>query len=157
VTTAQVETVAVLALAYAGLAKGSTTGARVGFDNLIDDLDNDPGSVSLLTMIASDSLTDVDWEIVSLAFEDPAALRTLILNFAESDPLRAEALAHAWPDELTPSPVAMRYLARWEQVEEFMEFLREEGVETTRDDVALVADVATGRFDDLVAGRFDGD
>jgi hypothetical protein len=51
----------------------------------------------------------------------------------------------------------MRYLARWEQVEEFMEFLREEGVETTRDDVALVADVATGRFDDLVAGRFDGD
>jgi hypothetical protein len=92
VTTAQVETVAVLALAYAGLAKGSTTGARVRFDNLIDDLDNDPGSVSLLTMIASDSLTDVDWEIVSLAFEDPAALRTLILNFAESDPLRAEAL-----------------------------------------------------------------
>jgi hypothetical protein len=83
------------------------------------------------------------WAILHAA-EDSTELPALLVEVAEWDPLRAEALAHAFADEHLPS-VALRYLPRWEGVEERMAFLRGEGVDTPRDDVALVAHLASGQ------------
>ncbi len=130
------ERVAALALAYEELAKGSATGPREGFDNLLDDFEHCPGEVSLLAMIGSGALSDLDWEIVR-AMEYPEGLPALAANLAPFDPHRAEALFHAEASE-PPRACCLDALERWEAVEQAMQRLRDLGVTTTRDDLELV-------------------
>lgn len=129
---APVHKVALLALAYRELARPYEGGS-------VDDM-------SLLVKMAAEAL-DSDYELqLAEIMEHPDRRLPLIIDLFEVDPLRAEALVHAFPPAdgwpLT-DPV------RWNAVEETMVWLESEGLTTkpsTVNEIALAAYVqATGR------------
>src|SRR4051812_6424159 len=85
--------VATLALVYRELYNARHESAR----NLFDDLETCPGELSLLAMVGSQALTRLDWYALRVMDEQPVALAALVADMAEFDPLRSEALLHAWP------------------------------------------------------------
>src|SRR5918994_4017397 len=101
---ANVESVALLALTYSELARPSATGVRTGPRDIVDDLDAIPNQVSLLQMVGSSTLGGVDWKIVE-ALGHGQALAALYADLADLDPLRAEALLHAWPEDVPTASV----------------------------------------------------
>ena len=76
--------------------------------------------MSLMGMVGSQVLTEGDWDIVRLMEKlySPCALAQ---ELDSQNPLRCEAMLHAWPndplDELANADWAQRYLARWPAVE----------------------------------------
>jgi hypothetical protein len=104
--------------------------------------------MSLLAMIAADAATAADWEIVE-ALTTPAALPAIAAELNELDPLRVEALFHAWPPD-SPQPPGEwqeRYSGRrWRRVEDAMDNLRELGLTAPRAEVERVASAAAQRW-----------
>jgi hypothetical protein len=66
-----------------------------GPDSLLDDFENCL-EMGLLGMMGSQSLSELDWFVIE-AMEDPETLPALASDLAALDPIRAEALRHAWP------------------------------------------------------------
>jgi CO/xanthine dehydrogenase Mo-binding subunit len=101
----------------------------------------DADDMSLLTKIATDAAEAVDWDIVE-AIGVPDVLPAVVADLLEHDPLRGEALLHAWPDD-APQPAGVcpeQYSGeRWHAVEAEMERLRAEGLTASRAQVELVA------------------
>jgi hypothetical protein len=131
------EKVALLALVYAQLYMARHSDP----DNLLEDFEVCRGEVTLAAMIGSQAAEPFDWFLIR-AMDDPAALRATARDVAEVDPLRAEALLHAWPPEADgPNDAwALRYGGeRWTQVEQVMEQLRADGLTTSREDVNAIA------------------
>jgi hypothetical protein len=129
-----VEQVALLALVYRELSEYGATGAPSSADDLYYDLEAIPGEVSLLRMIGSSSLPGFDWTVVRV-LGCPEALPALLTDLAELDPWRAEALAHAWPEDAPAPSLSLEILRRWEAVEEAMDAYRALGITATRDEV----------------------
>jgi hypothetical protein len=65
-------------------------------------------------------LSEFDWELVA-AMEHPECLVALGQSLTVVDPVRFEALAHAWPidarAELAGKPWAAEGLGRWDEVD----------------------------------------
>lgn len=121
-------TVAALALAYTELAEPCE-----GADDL-----------SLLAKIAADIATEADWEVIA-ALSKPAALPAIAAELNAVDPVRAEALFHAWPPDSPQPPGAWQepYSGRrWREVEDAMDTLRELGLTASRAEVERVAAAA---------------
>lgn len=133
----RVEQVALLALVYRELY-AARYGARGGPEALTNDLESCPGETSLLLEIGSAALPEFDWTIVQ-ALDRPETLPTLFRELAEFDSRRAEALAHAWPDDAPPAPLSLELLSRWEAVEEAMDGFRDLGLTASRDHVMALA------------------
>lgn len=93
---APVEAVAVLALAYRELAEQH----YLSPDSLFDDLEVGR-SVSLILMIASQALHEVDWEIVHRLAGDASRLDAVLPALARGNPARYEAVLHARPGRPT--------------------------------------------------------
>jgi len=144
--TPSVEAVALRSLAYTELGRGCSTGPREEFADLVEDFENQHEGISLLTMIASEAFGESDWRIVR-QFERPKTLPGLVKYLAPFDPVRAEALLHAWPEDAPerPTPGTLDGLDRWQEVEEAMDRFRDLGITTSREDVDLVAARAAGR------------
>jgi hypothetical protein len=132
---APVQKVALLALVYRELAQTY-----------------DGKELSLLGEMGADALLDseYDWELQEMV-RHPYRLLPLIAELAETDPLRAEALLHAFPPigALPGDEWASEFLGRWEKVREAMEWLEREGLTTPvseLDEIAYAAyALATGR------------
>jgi hypothetical protein len=88
--------------------------------SLTDDFEAYPDGVSLGGMIAAQRFSELDRELVA-AMEHPECLVALGQPLAVVDPVRFEALAHAWPTdaraELAGKAWAADALARWDEVE----------------------------------------
>ncbi len=129
-----VDRVALLALIY----REHHNAHHYGPESLFEDFECCPGEVNLATIVGSELLDELDWLLIR-AMEKG---RDLNPTAAELDPVRAEALLHAWPSEGSPPDGAwtLPYGAdRWTAVEAKMQRLRDEGVTASRDDVELVA------------------
>jgi hypothetical protein len=154
----EVERVALLALVYREFAKGCSVGARTEPSDLYDDLQATPGSLSLLTIVGSTNLPSLDWAIVR-ALDQPEQLPELAAALVDYDPLRYEALLHAWPKDAPEPAAGLLYLERWDEIEEAIAALEATGLTATRDDVedaALDAYVsATGASLDESLDAFD--
>lgn len=129
-----VEKVALLALVYRELYNARHTGP----DSLLDDFETCPGEVSLLGMMGSQSLTGLDWFVIE-AMERPELTNNLAGDLAALDPIRAEALLHAWPGEQISAVRSLAEFRRWEEVETAMREFSELGVTMSRSDVAALA------------------
>ena len=109
---APVESVAILALIYKVMHRDCYGGP----ESLFDDLDSYPDGLSLIGMVGSQMLTEGDWDIVAL-IEKLYSPCSLAQELDSQNPLRCEAMLHAWPndplDELANADWAQRYLARW--------------------------------------------
>jgi hypothetical protein len=142
-----VERVALLALAYRELANECATGPRAGVDSLFDEYKSCPEEVSLLAMVGSFALTDLDWSLLPVVSAGRAA--ELANDLASVDLFPAEALMHTLPN---PSGAGVDRclddLQRWFEVEKAMDDFRDLGVATSREDVELTAFRATGRDHD---------
>jgi hypothetical protein len=130
-----VEKVALLALVYRELYNARHTGPN----SLLDDFESCPGEVSLLGMMGSQSLSELDWFVIE-AMEDPETLPALASDLAALDPVRSEALLHAWPlGEQMPAVRSLAEFNRWEEVETAMREFSELGVTMSRSDVDALA------------------
>jgi hypothetical protein len=129
-----VEKVAILALVYRELYNTRHTGP----DSLLDDFENCL-EVSLLGMMGSQSLSELDWFVIE-AMEEPETLPALASDLAALDPIRGEALLHAWPPgEQMPAVRSLAEFNRWEEVEKAMREFGELGVTMGRSDVDALA------------------
>jgi hypothetical protein len=97
-----------------------------GPESLFDDMDSYPDGLSLMGMVGSQVLTEGDWDIVAL-MEKLYSPCSLAEELDSQNPLRCEAILHAWPndplDELANTEWAQPYLARWPAVEALMDGL----------------------------------
>jgi hypothetical protein len=168
------ESVAFLALAYSELAgRWSSVGPRLDGIEILDDLEQSDPELSLLTLVASDVLRPIDWQLVRwLGGADAVphgeargyAARDFELTDRIYEPWRLEAALHALAakgemerlKELGSLPAAfsLRIAERWREVENAIERWRGLGLATTREQIegtyfdAVVA--ATGRLRDGV-------
>jgi hypothetical protein len=117
---APVERVALLALVYKTMYRDCYEGS----ESLEDDLEAYPDGVSLIGMIGSQMLRSEDWELlggINFAGDVPVAL---FRDLAAVDPLRAEAVFHAWrrdpQRELSDEEWGGPYIRRWALVEAMM-------------------------------------
>jgi hypothetical protein len=114
-----IENVAILALVYRTLWRERYESP----ENLTDDFEACPGGISFLGMIGSQYLQETDWGIVRIMDESGSPTR-LADDLAPIDPLRTEALLHAWPDDprddLPEDGWAAQVLERWPLVEAMM-------------------------------------
>jgi hypothetical protein len=132
---APVQKVAVLALVYRELAQRY-----------------DGKDLSVLGKMGADALQDepIEWDLHE-AMRHPYRLLPLIAELAEVDPLRAEAMLHAFPPvgALPGDEWASEFLGRWGKVRETMNWLEREGLTTSvseLDEIAYAAyALATGR------------
>jgi hypothetical protein len=127
---APVENVAVLALVYRELAQPFGNSAR---------------EMSLLAKMGADGLADSAYEwLLAEAMEQPDKLLPLIADLSAVDPLRAEAMLHAFPpdDGLPEEDWACAFRRRWDDVETAMRWLESEGLTTPSDQVNAVAATA---------------
>jgi hypothetical protein len=114
---APVENVAVLALLYRTLYRNCYEGPEA----LHDDMRGNPDGISLLGMIGSQGLGEVDWELVNSMSRHEDELPVKVVQFLRFwSPLRCEALLHAWADdpgaELAREEWAQPFIERWELV-----------------------------------------
>lgn len=129
-----VEKVALLALTYRELYNARYTRP----DSLLDDFENGLG-MGLLGMMGSQSLSELDWFVIE-AMEDPETLPALASDLVALDPIRAEALLHAWPPGgQIPAVRSLAEFNRWEEVETAMREFSELGVTMSRSDVDALA------------------
>jgi hypothetical protein len=162
--TDEVARVALLALTYRELAKNySVVGPRVDGSEIVYDLDSGREDVSLLTLLGSNAMGELDW-IVVRAFDRPDVLASLTADLVEVEPVRAEAILHAIAEvgDRNAGPVptgrALAAAERWEEVEEAMDALRDLGIAGTRDEVFEMyvgaMQEATGRTRDKIVYDF---
>jgi hypothetical protein len=153
--TDEVERVAITALTYRELHRSwSLFGPRTSGDDIVADLEAGRQDVSLLTLLASRAMSDLDWVIVR-ALDRPDVLASLLKDVAESEPWRAEAVLHAlaagggWEATSFPASLVLAAVERWAEVEEALERWRDLGLTATTDDVFTTyldaMEVATGR------------
>jgi hypothetical protein len=89
-----------------------------------------------LKRIGSAQIGPVDWQIVRLlGARDEDELRDYAHRLASFDPLRFEALAHAWPSDLSLPASRLDQIERWEEVEEAKERFIDLGLTTPLSDV----------------------
>jgi hypothetical protein len=112
----------------------------------------DGKELSLLGKMGADALQDSKYEwALAEAMRHPYRLLPLIAELAETDPLRAEAMLHAFSptDALPGDEWATQFLRRWEKVRKAMAWLENEGLTTPiseLDEIAYAAyALATGR------------
>lgn len=127
---APVENVATLALVYRELAQPFGDSTR---------------EMSLLGKMGADALAGSEHEwLLAEAMEQPDKLLPLVAELSPVDPLRAEALLHAFPpgDGLAEAGWAWPYRRRWDEIEAAMRWLEGEGLTTPREAVDAVAATA---------------
>lgn len=114
-----IEKVAVLALTYRTMHRERYEGAV----SLFEDMEGYPDGISLLGMIGSHALAEADWDIVAYIDRAPSP-GPLACELAAVEPVRAEAILHAWPhdprEEFAGAEWAQPYIERWELVEAMM-------------------------------------
>jgi hypothetical protein len=132
-----VETVAVLALTYRTMWRNcystpaalddeleQTSDPWLSEDGSEDIIPPAPGGVSLLGMIGSQSLEELDWELIeAMPIHDGGSfvdLAELGRDLAKLSPERCEALLHAWPQDprgdLANEQWSEPYIERWAEV-----------------------------------------
>lgn len=138
--TDEVERVALLALTYRELWRNwSCVGPRTDGSEIVDDLDNGREDLSLLTLMGSRAMSDLDWVVIR-TLDRPDVLASLLKDIVEIEPWRAEAILHTlaagdgWSATSVPAGLALTTAERWTEVEEAMNALRELGIAATRDD-----------------------
>ena len=135
---ASAETVGLLALTYAELSSPATS--------------SDDAS-GLLVKMATDTLTDLDALIVD-AMGKLDQLCGLLVELAWWDPLRYEALLHAWPFAPDPPPDGLPWQQysrdRWDEVEAAMRLWLAQGITASRD---VVNELAQDFYEQATAAR----
>jgi hypothetical protein len=137
---APAETVALVALVYEELREPCATGPRTGPGSIIDEFEDGGDRVSLLALVGTSALRELDWFLLRAL--DAGPVDALADDLADVDLVRSEAVLHASPE--TISPRSFDELARWREVEEKMEEFREMGLTASREDVELTAIRASG-------------
>lgn len=149
-----VQRVALLALVF------QTVGRHPDPDPLgcLEDVEVAPGELSLLYLTSTTHLSELDWALLRIRAWRPQALPEIAEVLAIADPLRAEALLHAWPPEAPPPP-REAFEERWQKVETAMQDLRDDGLTASRTDVNAIAfsayAEASGKTLDEVFDEFD--
>jgi hypothetical protein len=137
----EVARIAVLALTYHELGRyWSIDGRPMNADEIALDVfraDSDRDDASLLALIGSKGMTEMDWSIIH-ALDRPDILWPFFKDLAKEDPLRAEAVLHAldhgvrrrqsWEGVTVPAGLALRAGQRWERVVEAMSAFLELGI-----------------------------
>ena len=134
---AAVETIAVLSLVYRTLWRDAyggpaslddeleqTSDPWLSPDGSEDIIPPAPGGISLLGMIGSQSLEELDWELIEAmpthAGDNFVDLAKLGRDLAQLSAQRCEALLHAWPTDpraaLANEEWAQPYIERWDKV-----------------------------------------
>lgn len=101
--------------------------------------------MSLLGRMGADALAKSEYEaLLAEAMEQPDKLLPLVADLSDVDPLRAEALLHAFPpgDGLPEAGWARPYRCRWTDVEAAMQWLASEGVTASSNEIDAVAAAA---------------
>jgi hypothetical protein len=120
--TGGVEKVALLALVYRELSQYCSVGPRTGPLDILEDIESGDEELNLIRMIGSTHASALDWAIVRLLTDpDEEELREFASGLRDYDPLRFEALLHAWPDDVRMPGSRLEQIERWEEVEEAME------------------------------------
>jgi hypothetical protein len=125
--------IAMVALIYQTLKRDRYGGPASLFDELSSNMGDGPddsrssgrANINLLGMVASQSLEDIDWELIDL-MPDHDNERVDVRRFgrvmAAFDPTRCEAFLHAVyedpPAQLTSQKWARPFLKRWDLVHE---------------------------------------
>lgn len=122
-----VEKVALLALAYRELFAPAT-----GY----------PDDLSLIAKMVAETLDD-DLELLLVeAADDPARLRRIAADLAPVEPIRAEALLHAFPADESERAWTRAARRRWREVEQTMEVFASLGLASSRSEVDAIAEQA---------------
>jgi hypothetical protein len=128
--TAPAKQVAVLALVYRTMYRNCYSGPESLFDELSQYSDGCEGivstgapNISLLGMVASQEIDEIDWALVDLLpqhREERVDLPRFGRAMATFDPVRCDAFLHAYPDDpraqLADQEWAEPFLSRWEKV-----------------------------------------
>jgi hypothetical protein len=133
--TASLTHVAIMALTYRTLWRNCYSGSESLFDDLSHYSDGCDGiastgapNVSLLGMLASQELDEVDWALVDLMPQHEGDERVDLRRFGRAmagfDLVRCEAWLHALPDDprelLTGQEWARLFFKRWDFIEAVM-------------------------------------
>jgi hypothetical protein len=158
-----VETIAILSLTYRTMWRNCYSAPAALDDELQQYSDGctgfaptAPSGISLLGMIGSQSLEELDWELIEAmptqlgdSFVDLASLGR---DLAELSPERCEALLHAWPEDprtvLASEPRAKPFLERWSEVAAVVSRLEPLSWDRERCDEMALAAAATGWWND---------
>jgi len=113
-------------------------------DSLLDDLSSScPGEVSLATLLAHRSFTDLDWDLAEMLCDHPERTLKVAQNLFEyEEPLVAEALLHARGPRCTqPSAQwAESFRGRWRNIRGAIGAFEREGIATKFEDADRMVD-----------------
>jgi hypothetical protein len=147
------EEVALRALMY----RQCYAAGHTSLDDILEDSENAPGSLSFLTLVAAEQMGPADWAALS------GVRRHGFLRVAREhpDPHYAEVLLHAKPPNGVKSKKAWAQAFvgdRWDHIEILMLTLERSGTTTTHDDIGLTfsrawRQLTGGDLDDYLDAR----
>ena len=105
-----------------------------------DDIESEPGRISLAVLEAGRSFNETDWKLADLSAQPAVVLRVARTLVEFSDETRAEALLHChqWRSR-RPWCAPFSEHRRWAAVEKAIRKLEGEGFTASRDDVEVTA------------------
>ena len=109
---------------------------RTSLQSILDDSECAPGTLSFLTLLAAEKLTDYDWALLTELVENDG--KFLRLARAMTDARYAEVLLHAKPPNGVQSKQwwAQPFRGdRWDEIEILMNVLERSGTTTTHEDL----------------------
>ena len=109
---------------------------RTSLLSILDDSECAPGTLSFLTLLAAEKLTDYDWALLTELVENDG--KFLRLARAMTDARYAEVLLHAKPPNGVQSKQwwAQPFRGdRWDEIEILMAVLERSGTTTTHEDL----------------------